>query len=247
MTASYQLYSSRNEPSWSEVLSNLADLGYTQVEGFGGVYADPESFRALLDQTGLSMPSGHFAVSALEDDYDGCVHIAKTLGIRQIFAPYLSAEERPVDKAGWLDFAARLAVIGEKLRSDGFRFGWHNHDFEFQPLADGTVPMRILLEADSKLEWEADLAWVIRGGDDPSLWIAEFGDRISAVHVKDIAPEGQNQDEDGWSDVGAGTVNWRDMVPTLRAAGVTLFILEHDNPSDGARFAATSIASFGSY
>ena len=56
--------------------------------------------------------------------------------------------------------------------------------------------------------WEMDVAWVIRGGADPLKWIDEYGQRITAVHVKDIAPAGENANEDGWADVGHGTVDW---------------------------------------
>lgn len=247
MNVSYQLYSSRNFTPWEDVISGLAAVGYTQVEGFGSVYEDPAGFRAMLEGHGLSMPSGHFGVEALERSYASCVNIARGLGITRIYAPYLDEQDRPSDEKGWIAFAARLSAIGEKLRADGFQFGWHNHDFEFRPLADGTVPMRILLESDPKLNWEADIAWIIRGGADPTAWIDEFGARITAAHVKDIAPEGQNLDQDGWADLGEGTVDWAELVAQLRRASVDLFVMEHDNPSDGQRFAATSIETFKSY
>ena len=35
---SFQLYSARNHPPLSNTLQLLAELGYTQVEGFGGLY-----------------------------------------------------------------------------------------------------------------------------------------------------------------------------------------------------------------
>ncbi|MEX0365211.1 MAG: sugar phosphate isomerase/epimerase family protein [Ruegeria sp.] len=247
MSVSYQLYSSRNFTPWSNVIETLAELGYTQVEGFAAVYDDPVTFRQLLDENGLSMPSGHFSIEALEDDFDATVAQARLLGVQKIFAPYLGEEDRACDTAGWTDFASRLSAIGDKLRNAGFGFGWHNHDFEFSPLEDGGIPMRILLESDSALEWEADIAWVIRGGADPFEWIETYGHRITAAHVKDIAPDGQNADEDGWSDLGRGIVDWAGLTASLRSKGVTLFIMEHDNPSDDARFARNSIETFKSF
>lgn len=247
MNVSFQLYSVRNFPPWPDMIAALAGLGYTHVEGFGGVYEDAAGFRALLDEHGLAMPSGHFGLEALEDNLADTLDQARTLGIEKIYAPYLDADQRPQDADGWRAFAARLAHVGAQVRAAGFRFGWHNHDFEFAPLPDGAVPMRMMLEADPDLEWEADIAWIIRGGADPSAWIDEFGDRISAVHVKDIAPDGENTDEDGWADVGDGVVNWAALVQQLRASGVTLFVMEHDNPSNGLRFATTSIKSFLTY
>ena len=61
-----------------------------------------------------------------------------------------------------------------------------------------------------------DVAWVIRGGADPLKWIADYGQRITAVHVKDIAPAGENANEDGWADVGHGTVDWRGLIKALK-------------------------------
>jgi len=88
-----------------------------------------------------------------------------------------------------------------------------------------------------------DVAWVIRGGADPLAWIEKYRDRITAAHVKDIAPAGQNADEDGWADVGHGTVDWPAIMAALRAVGVMHFVMEHDNPKDHTRFATRSIAT----
>ncbi|WP_420407615.1 sugar phosphate isomerase/epimerase family protein [Hoeflea sp.] len=242
MQLSFQLYSARNFQPWPELLAMLAEAGYARVEGFGGVYEDPAGFRALLDQNGLSMPSGHFSMDALENDFDGAMNTASALGIERVFCPHIDVASRPVDSAGWRDFAGRLAAIGEKVRATGRRFGWHNHDFEFRRLGDDGVPMQIILDAAPEIDWEADIAWIIRGGGDPGEWIGRHGSRITAVHVKDIAPEGESMDEDGWADVGHGTVDWANLFKQLKAGSQTaLYVMEHDKPSDAKRFATRSI------
>jgi sugar phosphate isomerase/epimerase len=242
MNFSFQLYSARSFQPWSDVLAMLAGAGYKNVEGFGGVYEDPAAFRKLLDQYGLAMPSGHFSIDALEGDFETVVETASTLGIERIYCPHIVADKRPTDTAGWQAFAARLSAVGEKVRAAGFGFGWHNHDFEFVPLADGSVPMQILLETAPELDWEADIAWIIRGGADAMDWIARHGDRITAVHVKDIAAAGEAPDEDGWADVGHGTVAWTELFKQLKASTpAKLFIMEHDKPSDAGRFASRSL------
>ena len=248
MDISFQLYSSRDVPSQTAFLSTLAEAGYTQVEGYGGVYEDPAGFRAAMDAVGLAMPSGHFGLSELEEDFEGCVATAKTLGMTQIYAPYLAQEDRPTDSAGYKAIAARLEAIAPKARAAGFGFGWHNHDFEFVPLEDGAIPMALILRHAPSISWEADLAWVIRGQADPVEWLAAFGDRITAVHVKDIAPAGEKTEEDGWADVGQGTVDWAGLVARARSvAPKALHVMEHDKPADAARFATTSIASYKTY
>jgi sugar phosphate isomerase/epimerase len=69
-----------------------------------------------------------------------------------------------------------------------------------------------------------------------------YRDRIVSAHVKDIAPQGQNEDQDGWADVGAGVLDWRDLWSAARAAGAKWMVVEHDNPTDPAETARASYA-----
>ena len=48
-------------------------------------------------------------------------------------------------------------------------------------------------------------------------------------------------DEDGWADVGDGVIDWRATFDALAKTNCRHFVAEHDNPSDGARFARRSI------
>jgi sugar phosphate isomerase/epimerase len=244
MNLSFQLYSARKFLPWDGILTRLGELGYRQVEGFGGVYQDADALVDLLATAGLTMPTGHFSVEAMEGDFDAMIALANKLGIQSIFCPYLDADQRPNDVAGWVAFAGRLAAIGKRVRDSGLSFGWHNHDFEFQALDGDTTPQKIILEEAPDIDWEADIAWIIRGGGEPLHWIETYGSRITSVHVKDIAPAGQCADEDGWADVGHGIVAWRNIMRELKRDGaVKYLVMEHDNPSDYVRFAQRSIES----
>jgi len=248
MDVSFQLYSSREVPSQIEFLKDLAQLGYTQVEGYGGVYGEPDAFRSAMDEVGITMPSGHFGIDAMESDLEGQLSLATTLGIKHIYVPFLAAADRPKGSAGYLAFAKRLEALNSKVRDQGFDFGWHNHDFELIPLADGGVPLDILLTEAPGISWEGDLAWIIVGKGDAFQWVGEFGSRLTSVHVKDIAPAGENTNEDGWADVGEGTVDWQALTDKVRSASPdSLMVMEHDKPSDAKRFASTAIANFKSY
>jgi sugar phosphate isomerase/epimerase len=247
---SYQLYSSRNFPPLLATLQMLADFGYDGAEGFGGLYSDAAGLDALaagLKQTGLKMTSGHFGLDQVEDTPDWAITVAKSLGMQTVIVPWIHPDLRPSTAKGWHDLGARLQKAGRPLEQAGLRFGWHNHDFEFIKLPDGTIPQTALFEGGPDLAWEMDVAWVVRGGVDPQEWIATHKDRIVAAHVKDIAAKGENADEDGWADVGHGVIDWKSILNTLRGIGVSNFVMEHDNPSDHARFARRALHSVKSY
>ncbi|MBK8083016.1 MAG: sugar phosphate isomerase/epimerase [Devosia sp.] len=244
MDFSFQLYSARNFPPLDDVLGRVARLGYRQVEGFGGLYADAAGLSASLKKHGLTMPTGHFGLAQLKDT-DSALKIAETLGMRFLYCPAIPREERENQpESKWVELGETLAGLGEAFRKRGFGFGWHNHDFEFRPLPDGRLPMDIILDTAPNNDWEMDVAWVVKGGQDPNEWIRKRGARINAVHVKDIAPAGENVGEDGWADVGHGTMDWQALSTAIKAGtNAGYWVMEHDNPSDVDRFASRSLAS----
>lgn len=247
---SYQLYSSRNFPPVAETLKMLAELGYDGAEGFGGLYADKaglENLAAGLKANGLAMKSGHFGLDQVELTPDWAIEVATTLGMDTVIVPWIHPDLRPSTGKGWHDLGARLQKAGAPIRAAGLQFGWHNHDFEFVKTADGAIPQTAFFEGGPDLKWEMDVAWVVRGGADPLAWIKDHAARIVAAHVKDIAPKGENLAEDGWADVGHGVVAWREIMPALKAIGVTNFVMEHDNPADHRRFATRALASVKSW
>ena len=47
-------------------------------------------------------------------------------------------------------------------------------------------------------------------------------------------------EDDGWTDVGSGTIDWKGIWPSIAHSGCDLLVLENDNPSDWRGFAAHS-------
>jgi sugar phosphate isomerase/epimerase len=245
---SFQLYSARKFQPWDGILEHLAKCGYTEVEGFGGAYGtpgafydEPEKFRRLLDKHGLTMPTGHFfPIDMFEKEKKRVLHIAKTLGMRDLYCPYILPEQRPKSGSGWKAWGKRLGEVGKWMRSEGYGFGWHNHDFEFVKLKDGSTPHERIFEGDANLDWECDIAWVHKATNNPVKWIKAYGDRITSVHIKDNAPKGQNLDQHGQADVGAGTIKWPEIFKALKDTRCKNFVIEHDDPKDFKSFAKNS-------
>lgn len=238
MLTSYQLYSSRDHGALADTLAELKAIGFQRVEGYGGVLEDVAALAGLLADNGIAMPTSHMGLDALERDLAGAITIAETIGIKTIFAPYLDAPDRPTDRAGWKQLAARLEAVSARLADAGIAFGWHNHDFELVPTSDGALPLEVILEEAPSLHWQADLAWVARAGADPLEVLERYAGRVASVHVKDIAKPGTCIDEDGWADPGLGTMDWAALFKRLQAeCSDIIYVAEHDKPSDAARFA----------
>lgn len=242
---SLQIYSGRNFPPVEAQLATAARCGFSNIETFGPLHDDAEQTRRLLDRFVLTARSAHFGLDLIESHPERVRAIATTLGVEFVVAPYLAPERRPTDIAGWKALGERLARARDGFAQRGYRFAWHNHDFEFAVLPDGSCPIEHVLGDD--LLWEADLAWVVRGGADAAAWLARYAGRIPLVHVKDVAPAGEKLDEDGWADVGKGVLPWRALWPQCVAAGAEIMIAEHDNPADFERFARVSAAAMREY
>jgi sugar phosphate isomerase/epimerase len=244
---SIQLYSARKFPPLDAQLGALARLGYVNVEPYGGLFAKPDELKEGLQRHKLKAPSAHVGLPTLQTDLEGFAKQARELGVRLVIVPAIPPEERGKDAAGWRALGGELAAIGDKLAAHGLELAWHNHDFEFRKLADGTYPLDLIFAAAPKLKWQADIGWIHAAGEDPAGWLKKYRDRIAALHIKDAAPKGKNIDEDGWTDVGAGVIDWKALLPAIEATGAGLLVLEHDNPKDFEGFARRSRAAMAAW
>jgi sugar phosphate isomerase/epimerase len=246
MDYSYQLYSARNEKSLDETLKTLKSLGYAQVEGWGGQFSDPAALAASLKDAGLIMPTAHMGFAQLQDTA-AALKIVDAVGINTVYCPAPPSPEYREGKGDWNAFAADLGKIADAFKAAGKGFGYHNHHWEFSKAA-GKMPIELILDASPNLQWELDLAWAVKAGEDPIPLMKNFGSRITAVHVKDIAAAGQALDEDGWADVGQGTLDWKQLLAAAKAnTKAQYYVMEHDKPLDAIRFARRSMEAVKSY
>ncbi|MBF9234130.1 sugar phosphate isomerase/epimerase family protein [Microvirga alba] len=240
---SIQLYTLRSLEDLDRILDTVAQAGYRNVETVGSHLDDAANVAAKLKARGLKASSSHVGLAALRERPEAIVQACKTLGFKDLFMPAVPPEQRDMDAAGWRALGRELGEISRRFEEEGIRLGYHNHHWELKPKdGDKTALELIFEEADgSPLAWQVDVAWLVRGNADPKAWIGRYRDRITAAHVKDIAPPGQNEDQDGWADVGSGVLNWRDLWKSCRMAGADWMVVEHDKPADPAK---TTRASF---
>ncbi len=238
----YQLYSSRNFPPLEAQLPELKAMGYDAIEPWLPAYeASPDGFRQALDDNGLKCFGFHMPLGGLVKEPQKFIDIALTLGATWMIPPYIPAEERGTSADYWRRLGETLAEGAAKAKPHGLKVAWHNHDFEFVAMADGTRPIDHILSADNPDVWfEIDCGWIRRANADPAAELKRFSDRIGVIQVKDTAPLGTTVD-DGWAATGDGIIDWSAIVPLMRATKADHLVTEHDNPSDWRRFAQRSI------
>jgi sugar phosphate isomerase/epimerase len=236
---SLQLYTVREHTAsdMTGTLRRLAEIGYPAVEfaGFGGLSA--QNLRAVLDDLGLRASAAHVPLDAWETDPASVVADMHAIGSSHAIVPIARPGRR-----GDTDSVSRLAGDfnrwGELCRSEGLTFSYHNHDFEFARLGETTMWEVLVREtAPALVHLELDLYWIKYAGADPGTVLRDVGDRVSLVHLKDMAPDEALSD----LPVGEGTMPWTDLLETADGLGVEWFVAEQDNPRDAMEDVETSL------
>lgn len=225
-TVGIQLYTVRNEMAkdFEGTLRAVAALGYKEFEFAGYNNKSPQEVKTLLGNLGVTAPSAHFPLAAFEKDINKTIDTAKAVGHKIVICPFLMPNERKT-----LDDYRRVSGIlnraGEACRAAGLQLGYHNHDFEFQPL-DGTLPMDLLLaECDKNLvKIELDLGWMTHAGKDPLVYFAKHPGRFISFHVKDMNPK----TKEITVELGRGNVDFKRIFAKSKQAGVKHYFVEQD-------------------
>ena len=222
-----QLYTVRAEMAQDPVatLRRVAALGYDEVE-FAGVFGKAPA--ALCDETrmlGLGVAAAHADWQMLRDDPTAAIAEAKALCTDTVMLAWLPPEERQT-LSQWRTWIARLNRIAELAAAQDMRLAYHAHDFEFASI-DGVRPIDLLMtELDPRIGFEMDTFWVAKAGVDPLKFLRNHADRITHLHLKDLAADGS------MADVGNGTLDLAAIVSQAERQGVRHFLVERDDAPD---------------
>ena len=227
-----QIYTLRDqaEKNLPAVLEAVHKIGYAEVELYWSLYSHPASeLRKMLDEHGLKAPAGHFDYDGLESKLD----YARALGLTYVICPMLP--ERMWNSLESFQRAAdQFNKWGEKTKSMGMRFGFHNHNYEFQRFGQTTGFETLLARTDPKLVcFELDCYWLTQAGHDPVETIRHHADRVRLLHIKDRKPGFPTSTRlepaaEHFTEVGTGSIDWKAVVQAGQQAGVEHFIVEQD-------------------
>jgi len=221
-----QLYSVRKEmlADAKGTLEKLSKLGYKELESArsekGNYYGlSPKEMKRTCDHLGLTMRSGHVHV---DENFQKSLDDAKEVGQEYLICSTMPTQGQTVDN--YKRVADAFNKSGEACRKLDIKFGYHNHDYEFQS-ENGKVLYDVLLEnTDPKLiHMELDLGWVVAAGKDPLDYFKRFPGRFPLWHLKDM-----NLQEKHSTEFGKGELKITDMLRAREQSGMRYFFVEQE-------------------
>jgi len=238
-----QLYTVRSEVAkdLENTLVQVAAAGYKQVELYGYDYTTRkffgktvQEFGELLKKNNLKTPSGHYGIGDMTynpeynwDSWKYLIEDATQLGNKYIVIPYMDDKHRTADDFKRL--AERLNKGGELSKAAGLTTGYHNHNFEFEPMGDATVYDYLLKNTDPSLvKFEMDIYWVAYAGQQPADWFAKYPGRFPMWHIKDMEAATAGQPKGQTCEVGKGVIDWKPIFTHQKEAGVVYVFVEQE-------------------
>jgi sugar phosphate isomerase/epimerase len=226
LSLAVQLYTLRDQcaTDFAGTVKEVARIGYPAVEmaGYGNLSSSTEARRAL-DDAGLSVAGMHVGIEQCETDLAKVFDDCDELGTNVLIIPWIP-EKRREDAAGWRTAGQSLAKIAEAANARGIELAYHNHSFEFDRF-DGQTGMDLLFNSASRaVKVELDVYWVRHGGLDPVELIQQFGTRILALHLKDMAAGEDRQ----FAPIGTGLLDFVAISEAAAKAGVKYAAVEQD-------------------
>lgn len=202
-----QLWSVRNDMNQdpAATLEKLGEMGYKFVEAAG--YSDgefygmePAAFQSLVEANDMVFLSSHIGHDLPDENnwddamawWDQAIEAHADAGVKYIVQPSMSnAGYESLD--GLKRYCEYFNRIGEKCNEHDIRFGYHNHDDEFETL-EGELIYDFMLNNTSpeKVMFQLDLYWIYKGGKDPVAYFENYPGRFEIWHVKDEKEVGES-------------------------------------------------------
>ena len=235
-----QLYTLRDQiaADTAATIKAVAEAGYKQVEP----YRSPETdaMIAAAKDNGLAVNSMHFdwntiveATDPAMPDFEKVVSSAKEHGLSHLVIPYLQDTARK-DLDGYKATAEKFNKAAEISKEAGIQLAYHNHNFEFQPMAGGKTGYDVFVEEfGPDLMFEVDVFWVKLAGIEPVALIEKLKGRVSQLHLKDLKkgvemPSYTSPAKDAFKEIGNGIIPMDPIMAAAEKSGVIYCHVEQD-------------------
>jgi len=169
------------------LMQQVKAMGYDGVELAGLYGLSAQHVRDALADCGLVPVSAHVPLAEMTADAEKVAEDYTLIGCRYIAVPYLPEEYRPLTD-GYAGVLEEIARISEVMKGYGITLLYHNHDFEFVRMPDGSYGLDDIYAkiGPDSLQAEPDTCWIKVAGADPVAWIKSYAGRVPVVHLKDF-------------------------------------------------------------
>lgn len=230
-------------------LKRVSDMGYKCLElasyKDGKFYGmEPVDFKKIVNDLGMEITSSHTQVEAQGITLENAKKMAEDhakLGVKYCVQPWVVEEARKT-VASYQKMVEDWNKVGAIMKQSGIQFGYHNHNFEFDTV-EGKVPYFdiFLSELDKDLvTMEIDLFWTIKAGHNPVEIFNKYPGRFQLFHMKDMftseAPFFTTTGVTDFAPVGAGVVNFKEILAAKDIAGMKYMFVEEDKSRDDKPF-----------
>ena len=143
-------------------------------------------WKALMEESGLSVISLHTDLGSLEREADKAAEEAKAFHTDTVVITGMYRFDYSDEKTV-RELAQRLNKAGESMKQAGLSLLYHNHNVELLQVKPGLRAYDILLsDTDPGLvNFEFDSYWFTDGGADAKGWMRRLGNRMKLWHITD--------------------------------------------------------------
>jgi len=215
-------------------LKIIHDLGTTNVEGSVFQGKSAAETRALLDTAGLRCTSMGAPYDRMQQDIDGVIADAKTLGAKYVILAWIP-HKGDFTEAEAHQAAKDFNAWGQKLTSQGLKFAYHPHGYEFVHTKTATLVDLLIQETSPEfVTFELDTFWFRQAGADPARYLEKYPTRFQLMHLKDIAPGTAENFTGGAPEpssvvLGRGELHWPEILRAASHSAITEYFIEDES------------------
>ncbi|MBQ8747635.1 MAG: sugar phosphate isomerase/epimerase [Clostridia bacterium] len=223
---------------FAETCKKIAQMGYTTVQ-VSGTPLEAKDMRPILDEYGLKVVTTHKGFADFQENLSGVIEYNRILG-SELCGMGCIPEWARADRAAVDRYIAEVNRVAAILKSEGMRFGHHNHSYEYMMHEGGCSFDRMVAETDpDAVSFILDTYWVQFSGRSPEKEIRALGKRAEVVHLKDYRIEGDDWKTPKMGEVGLGQLDWDGILAACEDAGTKWAVVEQDtNHMGGDPFAS---------
>lgn len=192
-----------------------------------------KEIKALVDEFGIEIVSIQVKPKYVFGDPESIIGFCKITGCKRVvismlpFSCILGKEKR------FYDFVASLDLTFDVYARQGITLAYHHHNWEYVKLSSGKTRMAELLSRTRSIRFVHDTYWTARCGIDPAVQIAEFGERLIGIHLRDLTFTKKGLDVVGSdSAIGDGLIDFASVLRAAEQSGCRYYVIEQktDNP-----------------